>query len=150
VSAAVLIEPPVLWLTPAGTDAVGELREVVAAAAREEGASGAVRAFLESAGGPDVTKLLGPERTEAALANARAFAADLAAAASWPASRREMRALDTPVALITCARSAPVRQEATLALGELLPAARPVRLDCGHFAQLERPADVAAAIRAAA
>ncbi len=34
----VLIEPPMLWLVPDGTDAVGDLREAVTVAARENGA----------------------------------------------------------------------------------------------------------------
>jgi pimeloyl-ACP methyl ester carboxylesterase len=140
------IEPPMLWFTAAGTDAVSALREAVAKAARDDGAAGAVRAYLEAVGGPEVTELLGPERTDASLASPRAFAADLAAAASWSAGRRELRAIDTPVVLVTGARSAPVRQEATRALADLLPSARLVELDCGHFAQLERPAEVAAAV----
>jgi pimeloyl-ACP methyl ester carboxylesterase len=148
VRAAVLIEPPMLWLTAAGTDAVAELREAVAAAARDEGAAGAVRAYLEAVGGPDATELLGPERTEAALASPRAFAADLAAAASWSAGRRELRALETPITLVTGTRSAPVRQEATREMAALLPNARVVELDSGHFAHLERPGDVAAATAA--
>jgi pimeloyl-ACP methyl ester carboxylesterase len=145
VSRAVLIEPSALWLTPAGTDAVGQVREAVASAAREDGAAGAVRAYLEAAGGPDVTELLGPERTEAALADPRAFAADLAAAASWAATRREIRAIEAPITLITGTRSPQVRQDATRALAELLPNARVAELDSGHFAQLERPEEVAAA-----
>jgi pimeloyl-ACP methyl ester carboxylesterase len=147
-TAAVLIEPPMLWLTAAGTDAVAELREAVAAAARDEGAGGAVRAYLEEVGGPDTTALLGPDRTQAALASPRAFAADLAAAASWSAGRRELRALETPITLLIGTRSAPVRQEAARALALLLPNARLVELDSGHFAHLERPDDVAAAIAA--
>lgn len=149
-AAAVLIEPPMLWLAAAGTDAVGDLREAVASAAREEGAGGAVRAYLEAVGGPEALDLLGPERGEAALANPRAFAADLAAAASWGASRRELRAIDAPVALISGTRTAPVRQEAVRALAELLPNARVVDVDAGFFSHLERPAEVAAAIAAAA
>ena len=148
-AAAVLIEPPMLWLTPAGTDAVAEVREAVASAARDGGAAGAVRAFLEAAGGHDVTELLGPERTEASLASPRAFAADLAAAASWTAGRRELRAIDTPVTLVSGTRSAPVRREATAALAELLPNARVVDLDSGHFAQLEQPERVVEAISSA-
>jgi pimeloyl-ACP methyl ester carboxylesterase len=92
-----------------------------------------------------VRTLLGPERTEAALANPRAFAADLAAAASWAATRREIHAIDTPITLITGTRSPRVRQEATRALADLLPDARVLELDSGHFAQLEQPAGVAAA-----
>jgi pimeloyl-ACP methyl ester carboxylesterase len=148
VRAAVLIEPPMLWLTAAGTDAVAELREAVAAAARDEGAAGAVRAYLEGVGGPDATALLGPDRTEAALASPRAFAADLAAAASWSAGRRKLRALETPITLVVGGRSAPVRQEASRALAQLLPNARVLALDSGHFAHLEHPDDVAAAIAA--
>lgn len=146
VSTAVLIEPSTLWLTPVGTDAVGDMREAVARAAREDGAGGAVRAYLEAAGGPDVTALLGPERTEASLEHPRAFAADLAAAASWAATRREIRAIETPVTLITGTASPRVRQDATRALAELLPNARVLEHEGGHFAQLERPAEVAAAL----
>lgn len=143
IAAVVLIEPPMLWLSAAGTDAVGDLREAVASAARDDGAAGAVRAYLEAVGGERVSDLLGPERTEASLASPRAFAADLAAAASWSAGRRELAAIDTPVTLVSGTRSSPVRQEATRALSELLPNARLVELDSGHFAHLEAPGDVA-------
>ncbi len=146
---AVLIEPPMLWLTPAGTDAVGDLREAVAEGARELGASGAVRAYLDVAGGPDIGQLLGPDRLDASLANPRAFAADLAAAASWPAGRKELRAIDAPVALVTGTRSAAVRQDATRVLSELLPNARLLALDSGHFVHLEQPREVAAALSTA-
>lgn len=148
VSGAVLIEPPMLWLSPAGTDAVGDLREAVSRGAGEGGAAGAVRAYLEAVGGPDVAALLGDERMEAAMASPRAFAADLAAAASWTGGRRELRAAERSVTVVNGLRSAAVRQEATRALAELLPNARLVDTDSGHFAHLERPADVAAAIRA--
>ena len=141
---AVLIEPPMLWIVPDGTDAVGELRESVAQAARDEGAAGAVRAYLEGVGGPEALALLGEERLDAALAHPRAFAADLAAAASWSAGRRELRAIETPVTLVTGVRSAPARQSATRALADLMPRARLVELDCGHFAHLEQPREVAA------
>jgi pimeloyl-ACP methyl ester carboxylesterase len=85
---------------------------------------------------------------EAAKAGPRAFAADLAAAASWSAGRRELRAVERPVALVNGLGSAAVRQESTRALAELLPGARVVDVESGHFAHLERPDDVAAAIRA--
>ena len=141
---AVLIEPPMLWLVPDGTDAVGDLREAVAVGAREHGAAGAVRAYLEAVGGPDVEALLGPGRMEAALASPRAFAADLAAAASWSAGRREIRSIETPIALVTGIRSSSVRRDATQALAELLPSSRTVELESGHFAQLEMPRELAA------
>jgi 3-oxoadipate enol-lactonase len=148
VAGAVLIEPPMLWLTPAGTDAVSDLREAVASAAREEGAAAAVRAYLEAVGGPDATALLGPERTEAALASPRAFAADLAAAASWSAGRRELRDVAVPVAVIAGSRSAAVRQDAARALATLLPGTGVTTLESGHVVHLERPGEVAASVLA--
>jgi pimeloyl-ACP methyl ester carboxylesterase len=148
VSSAVLIEPPLLWLVAAGTDAVGDLREAVASAARDEGAAGAVRAYLDAVGGPDIERLLGAERTAAAEAAPRAFAADLAAAASWSGGRKQLRALGAiPVTILTGARSSPVRQEAAAALAELIPGAQLRTVDSGHFAHLEQPAEVAASIR---
>jgi pimeloyl-ACP methyl ester carboxylesterase len=146
VSRVVLIEPPMLWLVADGTDAVADLREAVASGARDDGAAGAVRAYLQAVGGTHIQDLLGAERTDAALANPRAFAADLAAAASWPAGRKELRALAEPITLVSGTRSAPVRQEATRALDQLLPDSRLVELDSGHFAHLEQPEAVAAAI----
>jgi pimeloyl-ACP methyl ester carboxylesterase len=135
-----------LWLVPAGTDAVAGLREAVASAARDDGAAGAVRAYLEAVGGPGVEDLLGRERMEAALASPRAFAADVAAGTSWSGGRRELRAVEAPVTLVSGTRSSPVRQDAANALGELLPHSRPIAVDSGHFAHLEQPAAVAAAI----
>ena len=146
VERTVLVEPPMLWLVGAGTDAVAELREAVARAARDEGAAGAVRAYLEVVGGPDVKELLGRDRAEASMANPRAFAADLAAAVSWAVGQRELRAIEAPATLISGTRSAPVRQEAARALAELLPAAKLMTVESGHFAHLEQPEAVAAAI----
>lgn len=148
IARAVLIEPPLLWMAATGTDAVGDLREAVASAAREEGAAGAVRAYLETVGGPQVAELLGPDRLEASLAAPRAFAADLAAAASWAGGRRELSRVAMPVAVIAGARSSPARREAARAVADMIPGGGLVELDAGHFAHLEQPAEVAAAIRA--
>jgi pimeloyl-ACP methyl ester carboxylesterase len=147
VTRAVLIEPPLLWLVAAGTDAVGELREAVAKAAREEGAAGAVRAYLEAVGGPQVADLLGPERMQAAERSPRAFAADLAAAASWAGGRRELRELQPPVTIVSGTRSSAVRRAAAEALAAMIPGVALRTVDSGHFAHLEQPAEVAAAIR---
>jgi pimeloyl-ACP methyl ester carboxylesterase len=144
---AVLIEPPMLWLVADGTDAVGELREAVAVAAREGGAAGAVRAYLGATGGSDVERLLGVHRIAAAEAGPRAFAADLAAAASYGGGRKELGAISKPVTVVTGSRSSPVRQEAAAALAALIPRAQLRTLDSGHFAHLEQPAEVAALIR---
>jgi pimeloyl-ACP methyl ester carboxylesterase len=147
VTRAVLIEPPMLWLVAAGTDAVGALREAVAGAARERGSAGAVRAYLEAVGGPDVAELLGPQRLEAAEASPRAFAADLAAAASWTGGRKELRALEAPITLVSGSRSSRVRREAAEALAAMVPGSALETVESGHFAHLEQPAEIAAAIR---
>ena len=148
VKAAVLIEPSMLWLSAGGTDALSALREVVEKAARERGAAAAVEAFLEAVDGPAAVKMLGEDRLGAAQATPRAFAADLTAAASWPAGRRELRQIDAPATVVSGELSSPVRREAASALVRLLPNAelRPVR--AGHLAQVEVPADVADAIAA--
>jgi pimeloyl-ACP methyl ester carboxylesterase len=148
VSRVVLIEPPLLWLVASGTDAVGDLREAVASAARDSGAAGAVRAYLEAVGGADAGDLLGSERMEAAERSPRAFAADLAAAASWAGGRKELRGLEgTPVVVVSGARSSPARREAAETLAAMIPGAQLVTVDSGHFAHLEQPAEIAAAIR---
>jgi pimeloyl-ACP methyl ester carboxylesterase len=142
----VLIEPPMLWLVADGTDAVGDLREAVASAARERGAAGAVRAYLEATGGPEVERLLGTERTAAAEAAPLAFAADLGAAASYGGGRKELGSIAVHVSVLSGARSSPVRREAAEALAAMIPGARMQVLDSGHFVHLEQPAEVAALI----
>ena len=137
-----------LWLSPAGTDALSALREVVQKAALDRGAAGAVHAFLEAVDGPAAVGLLGEERLAAAQGAPRGFAADLAAAATWAAGRRELRAIATPVTVVSGRTSAPIRREAAEALVALLPDADLVRVPAGHLAQIEAPEDVAAAIAA--
>jgi pimeloyl-ACP methyl ester carboxylesterase len=146
VERVVVVEPPLLWLVADGTDAVADMREAVARAAREDGAAGAVRAYLEQVGGTGIEELLGPERFEAAVGNPRAFAADLAAAASWAVGRKELRQLAVPCTIVVGVRSARVRQEAARALDELLPESRLVEAESGHFVHLERPDVIAAAV----
>ena len=146
VTRIVAVEPPLLWLVPDGTDAVADMREAVASAARDGGAAGAVRAYLEQVGGRDMAELLGPERMEASLAHPRAFAADLAAAASWSAGRKELRELAVPCAIVSGSRSGRVRQDAARALDELLPDSSLLDVESAHFVHLERPDAVAAAL----
>ena len=147
VTAAVLIEPPLLWLSPRGPEAVGELRDAIERGARDGGAGGAVEAYLEHVAGPDGIDLYGPDRVSAARRDARAFAADLVAGPSWSALRRELRAITVPLALISCWNSLPVQQEATRGLAELLPAAKLIELEAGHLAMLEQPEAIAEAVR---
>jgi pimeloyl-ACP methyl ester carboxylesterase len=146
---AVLIEPSMLWLSAGGTDAMSMLREVVAKAARESGGGAAVGAFLEAVDGPAAVRSLGEDRVAAARAAPRAFAADLAAAASWPAGRRELAQIEAPVTVVTGERSSPVRRDAAESLVRLLPDARLVEVPGGHLAHVESPAEVAATIAAA-
>jgi pimeloyl-ACP methyl ester carboxylesterase len=146
VARIVVIEPPLLWLVADGTDAVADMREAVASAARADGAAGAVRAYLEEVGGGGVEDMLGPERSEDSLAHPRAFAADLAAAASWAVGRKDLRELRIPCTIVAGTRSARVRREAARALDELLPDSRLDEVESGHFVHLERPDAVAAAV----
>ncbi len=147
VKAAVLIDPPVLWLSPRGPEAVGDLRDAIERGARDGGPGGAVDAYLEHVGGPDALADYGAERAEAARRDAQAFAADLAAGPSWAARRRDLRALSAPVSIITGRRSPPVWREATQALAELIPRAKLIELETGHLAMVEQPAEIADAIR---
>jgi pimeloyl-ACP methyl ester carboxylesterase len=148
--AAVLIEPSMLWLTPGGTDTVSALREVVEKAAHKNGAAGAVEAFIEAVDGHAALARLGEERVAAARGAARAFAADLVAAASWPAGRRELRAIGAPVTVAIGERSSPVRRDAARALAGLLANAELIELPAGHFGHVEAAPALAAAIAARA
>jgi pimeloyl-ACP methyl ester carboxylesterase len=139
---AVLIEPPMLWLSPGGSEAMSELREAVEQGAREGGGAGAVDAYL----GEELAAL-GPDRVDAARAALRGFAADLGAVASWSGGRRELRGIEQPVAILAGTRSAPINREVARALAGLLPHCELVEVESGHFAQLEQPAAVAEAIR---
>jgi pimeloyl-ACP methyl ester carboxylesterase len=148
--AAVAIEPPMLWLSAAGTDAVGMLREVVEKAAYEHGPGGAVEAWLEAVDGHAALRLLGDERLLEARSSARAFAADLGAPATWPAGRRELAQITQPVIVVTGERSAPVRREAASRLVRMLPNAQALELPAGHLAHVEAAGELAAAIRSTA
>jgi pimeloyl-ACP methyl ester carboxylesterase len=148
VRAAALIEPPVLWLSPGGPDAVGDLRIAIERAARDRGPGAAVEGYLEYVAGPDALELYGPVRADGARRDTRAFVADLAAGPSWAAGRRELRAVSVPVSLISGWRSSPVWQEATRALADMMPSAKLIELESGHLAMLEQPEAVADAVRA--
>lgn len=142
---AVLVEPPMLWLTPEGPDAMSELRDAVERGARDGGTAGAVRAYLEHVGGPRAMELLGADRVAAAEQHPRAFAADVAAAASWPAGRRELRAIAAPVKIVSGERSTPARRQAAEALVRLLPNAELVTAAAGHMVPVEAPDAVSGA-----
>lgn len=148
---AVLVEPALLSLVPAGRELAAEIVEVIQQGARDGGPGGAVEAYLEHVGGPGALERLGHDRLTRARENARPFAADLAAGPAWRYSPRELRGLDAlPVTVVVGSRSAPARRAAGTELARLIPGARLVELDAGHLVPLDDPEGLAAAVRAAA
>jgi len=137
-SGAVLIEPPLLALSPRGPEEMSGLREAVQRGAADRGPGGAVEAFLVELGGEPVVDLLGRRRLDAAKAAPRAFAADLAAAPRWSFARRELRAIEAPVIVIAGLHGGALREPAA-ALAGLLGNARLTEVAATHFVQVERP-----------
>lgn len=152
VAGAVLVEPPLLALSPVGPAAVAELREAIERGAREadESSTGAVDAYLEQTAGEQWAELVGGDRLESAHRSAQAFAADLGAAPTFAFGRRDLRSIDAPIAVVTGSRSAPIRRAVSASLAELLGAASLREVDSGHLVPLEAPEAVAEAIRAVA
>jgi pimeloyl-ACP methyl ester carboxylesterase len=137
VSGAVAIEPPLLWLVEGGSEVFGALREAVADGARDAGPPGAVDAYLATMAGDGWHARLGPERTAAARERVQAFAADLAGTANWTVTRRELRAIEAPVTVVSGTRSPAPYREAARALADLLPEARLDEPDCGWLTPVE-------------
>jgi pimeloyl-ACP methyl ester carboxylesterase len=146
----VLVEPPLLYLSPRGPEVVGELRDAIEAGAIEHGPGGAVDGYLQYLGGPDAIALYGDERAAAARSHTQAFAADLVAGPTWGATRRQLRSLDLPVAVLAGRRTSIVTREVAAELDRLLPQSRLIEPDTGHLVQLEATAELAAAISALA
>jgi pimeloyl-ACP methyl ester carboxylesterase len=119
VRAAVLSDPPLLMLVPTATEELGAQRARIEEAVRAGGPQAGVEAWL--AGRVDGQPLA---RARAAH---RAFFADYAGLASWPASRRALRALDAPAVVLTGPWSSPSIVAAADAVAELLPDARRAR-----------------------
>jgi len=147
VRGAVLIEPPLLSLSPAGAEALSAIREAVEQAARERGPDAAVEAFIASQDGPRLLEAIGADRADAIRASARAAFADFSAAHAWEYSRGELRGIETPVLVLRGRRSPAVYREVAEALAEMIGSAQLRDLDSGHVAPLDDPAGVAAAIR---
>jgi 3-oxoadipate enol-lactonase len=115
VRGAVLSNPALFALVPEATEMLSAQRAEIEEAVREGGPGAGVEAWL---GG----------RVEGeALARARAahlgFFADYAGLATWPVSRREIRALAAPAVVLTGPLSPPHILAAADALAGLLPAA---------------------------
>ncbi len=109
--AAVLIEPPLHQFSESATGVLSEQRGLLEVALREGGPAQAVEAAR-------------PGASDAVRAAHRAFFADFGGLASWPVTRRELRAVTVPVAVVTDSATPPHLVEAADALAALLPDAR--------------------------
>ena len=114
--AAVLVDPPLHAFVPSATEALADERTLLEQALRDGGPPAAVRAWLGD--GADA------ERVDRAVAAPRGFFADYAGQLSWSPSRRELRAITLPVALVTGPDTPAHVVEAADAVAALLPAAR--------------------------
>jgi pimeloyl-ACP methyl ester carboxylesterase len=113
VAGAVLSNPPLFMFVPEATEQLAAQRAELEEALRAGGPQAAVEAWL---GG----RAQGETLARAKAAH-RAFFADYAGLASWPASRRELRALDVPAVVVTGPWSPPHIVAAAEALAGLLP-----------------------------
>jgi pimeloyl-ACP methyl ester carboxylesterase len=116
VRGAVLADPSLFMLVPAATEELAEQRARMEDAMRAGGPQAGVEAWLDG-------RVDGEPLARARAAH-RGFFADYAGLASWPASRRALRALDAPAVVLTGPSSPASAVAAADALAELLPAAR--------------------------
>jgi pimeloyl-ACP methyl ester carboxylesterase len=112
VSAAVLSELPLFAFVPAATEVLAAQRRRLEDALREGGPPAAVRAWL----GDDA------DRSRVG-AWTRGFFADYAGQSSWSPTRRELRGIAVPVAVVTSPGSPPHVVEAADAAAALVPGA---------------------------
>lgn len=145
VRGAVLIEPPVLWLSPGGAEVMSGMRKAVEDGAASGGSSGALEAFATYVCGPQALDLIGAERMAVANRSPRSFAADLSA--SWSLPPRELRGIEQPVTVVVGERSGAAWREAATALAEMLPRGELVETGTGHLVPIEAPELLAEAIR---
>jgi pimeloyl-ACP methyl ester carboxylesterase len=111
-----LFDPPLFMFVPEATEQLAAQHADLEEAVRERGPEAGVETWL----GGRVDR----EALARARAAHRAFFADYAGLASWPAGRRELRALDLPAVVLTGPASPPHVVAAADALAGLLPAAR--------------------------
>ena len=116
VRGAVLANPPLFMFVPEATEQLAAQRAELEEAMRAGGPEAGVEAWL---GGRVEGEVLARARVAYG-----AFFADYAGLASWPASRRELRALDVPAVVLTGPWSPPHVVAAAEALAGLLPAAQ--------------------------
>jgi pimeloyl-ACP methyl ester carboxylesterase len=128
VRAVALCNAPLFMFVPKATERLAAQHAELEAAVRDGGPAAGVEAWL---GGRVPAPAL--ERARAAHA---AFFADYAGLASWPVTRRELRALDLPAVVLTGPWSPPHVVAAADALAGLLPAA--TRIDDGDLVAAAR------------
>jgi 2-(acetamidomethylene)succinate hydrolase len=150
VRAAVLVEPPMLWLAATGTEATSELRAAIERGAAERGAGGAIIAFTQVVCGPQAADVVGRERGIASLSETRGFASDMAVVNDWAITPRELRSIEAPVVMVAGTRTPPAYRDPAHALARMIPSAELREADSGHLVPNEAPAVVADAIRAIA
>jgi len=114
--AAVVVDPPLHAFVPEATMALAVERELLEHALREGGPAAAVRAWLGD--DPD------PDRAARAAAAQLGFFADYAGQASWSPSRRELRAIGVPIAVVTGPGTPAFVVAAADAAATLMPDAR--------------------------
>jgi pimeloyl-ACP methyl ester carboxylesterase len=128
VRAAVVADPPLLALVPEATEALAAQRQEVHEALRDRGPEAGVSAYLGAQADG--------EAADRARAAHRGFYADFAGLASWPVTRRELRAVARPVVVLTGPGTAPAVRLAADRLAALLPEVR--RADDGDLAAAVR------------
>ncbi len=122
-TAAVLADAPLFAFVPAATAALADERTLLEKALRDGGPGDAIEAWLHAAAARRGERA-DPARVESARASPLGFFADYAGQASWSPSRRELRAIGMPVAVVTGPRSAPHTVAAADAMASLLADAR--------------------------
>jgi pimeloyl-ACP methyl ester carboxylesterase len=150
VRAAVLAEPPMVWLASNGSEAMSELRAAIEEGAAEHGSDGAIAAFTRAVCGPDALEIVGRERALDSLRFPRAFAADVAAVSNWAVSPSALRAVETPIVFLAGTRTPQPWREPAEVLAGMIPSAELRPAESGHLIPNEDPDAVVAAIRSIA
>jgi pimeloyl-ACP methyl ester carboxylesterase len=119
VRALVAARPPLFAFVPRATEALAGERELLLAEVHQHGPEGAVESWLAARA---------DRRDEDSLARARAahraFFADFAGLATWPVSRRSLRALALPLVVLTAPGDREHVIDAADTLASLVPGAR--------------------------
>jgi len=119
---AVLADPPLHAFVPAATAALADERTLLEQGLREGGPPAAIRAWLG-----DAVVAADAAGADHAVAAHAGFFADYAGQSSWSPSRRELRAIAAPVAVVTGPGTAGHVVAAADVLAGLVPGARRTR-----------------------